>query len=110
MLQWEGINQTPCGTRVSARERLRRPCVLSKERCFVYFDKIVCWEPTSVNDPMIPAAGRLYEETLAPNERIPWDWIEQSVGQEIKSGSWIRHLILAAPEGQTDNPASLAGY
>ena len=76
----------------------------------MYFDKIVCWEPVNVNDPMVQAAGRLYEETLAPNERIPWDWIEHSVGQEIKPGSWTRHLILAAPEGRTHNPSELAGY
>ena len=76
----------------------------------MYFDKIVCWEPVNVNDPMVQAAGRLYEETLALNERIPWDWIEHSVGQEIKPGGWSRHLILAAPEGRTHNPSELAGY
>lgn len=76
----------------------------------MYFEKLVCWEPNDVNDPMVRAAGRIYEETLAPNERIPWEWIEHSVGQEIKPGSWIRHLILAAPDGQTDHPAALAGY
>ena len=76
----------------------------------MYFNKIVCWEPADVRDPMIPAAGRLYQETLHQNERIPWDWIEQSVCQESKPGSWIRHLLLAAPEGCTQNPSELSGY
>jgi len=76
----------------------------------VSFNNLVCWEPADSNDPMVQAAGRIYRDTLASNERIPWEWIEHSVGQDNKPGSWIRHLILAASERETDQPASLAGY
>jgi hypothetical protein len=77
----------------------------------VRWDKIACWEPSDVNSPVIRAAERLYEQTLAPDERIPWVWIERAVGNR-NSGprGWLRHLILAAPEGRTDDPNSLAGY
>ena len=40
---------------------------------------IVCWEPTDVTDPMVWAAGRLYERTLDPDERIPWEWIARGL-------------------------------
>ncbi len=76
----------------------------------MHVQKIVCWEPTDVTHPLLPAAGQLYEETLASNERIPWEWIQGSVGVDRKPGSWVRHLILATPEGETRNPKSLAGY
>ena len=45
-------------------------------------------EEQGVNDPMMRAAERLYEETLDPNERIPWMWIEQSVRGSSKPGGW----------------------
>ncbi|HJZ55823.1 MAG TPA: hypothetical protein VKE74_12720 [Gemmataceae bacterium] len=63
-----------------------------------------------MNTPMVQAAGRLYEQTLAPDERIPWAWIERSVGDRDRPGGWNKHLILTAPEGRTDDPAALAGY
>lgn len=72
--------------------------------------RIVCWEPTDVNDPVMRAAGRLYEQTLAPDERIPWVWIEKSVGGGAKPGGWRKRLILASPEGRTADPQALAGY
>lgn len=77
-------------------------------------DRIVCWEPADVTSPMIRAAGRLYEQTLDPDERIPWVWIERSVAnRERPTGptrDWVKHLILAAPAGRTDDPTALAGY
>jgi GNAT superfamily N-acetyltransferase len=75
-------------------------------------DRIVCWEPTDVNDPVVTAAGRLYEATLDADERIPWVWIERAVGEgrPRRPGGWVKHLVLAAPEGATDDPAALAGY
>lgn len=76
--------------------------------------KLVVWEALDVSDPMVEAAGRLYEKTLAADERIPWEWIERSVQDRAKSKphsrGWSRHLLLAAPEGQEDNPDALAGY
>jgi hypothetical protein len=63
---------------------------------------------------MIRAAGRLYEQTLAPDERIPWVWIERTVANRERpagrTADWVKHLILAAPEGRTDDPEALAGY
>jgi len=76
----------------------------------VRFNAIRCWEATDVNDPMIPAARRVYEETLAPDERIPWKWIEKSIGGAGQANSRRRHLLLAAPEGSDDDPNALAGY
>lgn len=75
-------------------------------------DQILCWEPTSVSDPMLRAAGQLYEQTLAADERIPWYWIERSVEKTAtgRSSSWNKHLILAAPEGRRYDPDGLAGY
>ncbi len=59
---------------------------------------------------MVRAAGRLYEETLASDERIPWIWIERAVEGRMRPGGWRKHLLLAAPEGRTDDPETLAGY
>ena len=75
-------------------------------------ERIVCWEALDASDPVMNAAGRLYEQTLSADERIPWVWIERSVAERSKSkpGGWSKHLILAAPEGRTDDPDALAGY
>ncbi|MDB5313166.1 MAG: hypothetical protein JWO38_7368 [Gemmataceae bacterium] len=73
-------------------------------------DNIVCWEAVKATDPMIRAAGQLYEQTLAPNERIPWIWIEKAIEGGAKPGGWRKHLLLAAPEGRTNDPQGLAGY
>lgn len=76
--------------------------------------KVVVWEAFDITDPMTLAASKLYEKTLAADERIPWMWIEQSVQDRTKSkprpGGWSRHLLLAAPEGKQDDPDALAGY
>lgn len=76
--------------------------------------KVVVWEALDASDPMVKAAGELYERTLSADERIPWMWIERSVQDRAKSKphsrGWSRHLLLAAPEGQEDNPDALAGY
>jgi hypothetical protein len=78
----------------------------------VQLNRIVVWEAFDTNDPMTHAAARLYEQTLAAEERIPWIWIEKSVENRTrtKPGGWSKHLLLAAPEGRTDDPAALAGY
>lgn len=63
---------------------------------------------------MLRAARQLYERTLSPDERIPWVWIERTVANQDRplgrSGDWVKHLILATPEGRTDDPNALAGY
>ncbi len=75
-------------------------------------NRIVVWEAFESSDVMTQAAGRLYEQTLAADERIPWYWIERSVESRTKTrpGGWSKHLLLAAPEGRTDDPTALAGY
>lgn len=73
-------------------------------------EQIVCWEAVNTTDPMIQAAGRLYEQTLAPDERIPWIWIEKAIESRMRPGGWRKHLLLAAPDGRTSDPQSLAGY
>ena len=72
-------------------------------------------EPFDCKDVLIPtsrqfaAARRLYETTLAADERIPWNWLERAVkGKAVGArGSWCRHLILATPPGR---PEEVAGY
>jgi hypothetical protein len=78
----------------------------------VPFNRIAVWEAVSPTDAMTKAAGELYERTLAADERIPWIWIERSLENRSRPtpGSWTKHLLLAAPEGRTDDPAGLAGY
>ncbi len=78
-------------------------------------NKIVVWEAFDAKDPMTRAAGQLYEQTLAAEERIPWYWIEKSVEGRTKTkpgkaDGWTKHLLLAAPEDRADDPAGLAGY
>ncbi|QDU19121.1 GNAT family N-acetyltransferase [Urbifossiella limnaea] len=64
-----------------------------------------CWEVTDVSDPRVRAAGRLYERTLDPDERIPWEWIERGIGNPTgRTAGWKRHLILA------EVGDALAGY
>ncbi len=77
--------------------------------------RIVVWEAFEPDDSMTRAAGVLYEQTLAPDERIPWNWIEQSVAGRTrtrpgKAGGWTKHLLLAAPGDRLDDPDALAGY
>ena len=75
------------------------------------FETVTCWEATDVTDPRVRAAGRLYERTLDPDERIPWEWIERGIGNPTgRTAGWKRHLILAAPGGPSASPDQLAGY
>ncbi len=77
--------------------------------------RIVVWEAFDAADPMTRAAGKLYEQTLSADERIPWYWIEKSVESRTKTklakgDGWTKHLLLAAPDGREDDPTGLAGY
>jgi hypothetical protein len=81
----------------------------------VQSNRIVVWEAFDANDAMTKAAADLYERTLAPDERIPWIWIEKSVESRTKTkpgkaDGWTKHLLLAAPENRVDDPAGLAGF
>lgn len=69
------------------------------------FQYVTCWEATDVTDPRVRAAGRLYERTLDPDERIPWEWIERGLGNPSgRTAGWKRHLLLA------EVGPTLAGY
>ena len=78
----------------------------------MFADRIVCWEPSDVSDPVLTAAEKLYEQTLDPDERIPWAWIARGVGdrRSPRPGGWVKHLVLAAPADKTDDPGWLAGF
>lgn len=86
-----------------------------QERCFVRAERIVVWETFDLSDPFTQAAGDLYEQTLAPEERIPWIWIEKAVENRRHRKrnfrqEWNKHLLLAAREADLDAPGRLAGY
>ncbi len=78
-------------------------------------ERIVVWETFDLNDPFTQAAGDLYEQTLAPEERIPWIWIEKAVENRRQRRrnfrqEWTKHLLLAARESDLETPGRLAGY
>ncbi|MCS7022135.1 MAG: GNAT family N-acetyltransferase [Gemmataceae bacterium] len=78
-------------------------------------ERILVWETFDVNDPLTQAAGDLYEKTLAPEERIPWIWIEKAVeGRRRRKrhfhNEWTKHLLLAALESELEYQPRLAGY
>jgi GNAT superfamily N-acetyltransferase len=60
---------------------------------------VVCWEALDPNDAAVEQARRVYEATLDPAERIPWDWIAGAVANRTtwRPGTWSAHLLLAAP-------------
>lgn len=75
-------------------------------------DRIICFEPFDLTDPLMRAAERLYEATQKPDERIPWGWIARSVKASAnwRPGQPGRHLLLAMPEQRRDDPDALAGF
>jgi GNAT superfamily N-acetyltransferase len=58
----------------------------------------VCWELLDPEDPALAEARRLYETTLEPAERIPWEWVARAVAarRHWRPGEWSPHLLLAA--------------
>src|SRR5947209_10951802 len=63
-------------------------------------DELSCWEPTDPSDPAVEQIRRLYEATIDPAERIPWEWVARAAGYRPGRGAaWRPHLILAA-EGE----------
>ncbi|QEL15659.1 GNAT family N-acetyltransferase [Limnoglobus roseus] len=76
------------------------------------FSKVYCWEPTELGTPVLAAAERLYEGTIAAGERIPWMWIERAAGEKNvrRPTGWMKHLILATAGPNFDDPEALLGY
>ncbi len=75
-------------------------------------DRIFCFEPNDVTDPLVRAAEQLYVETQHPDERIPWGWIARSIKGRVgwRPGSTGRHLLVATPGETPTDPAALAGF
>jgi hypothetical protein len=72
---------------------------------------VVCWELLASAGPLLGAARRLYETTLDPAERIPWQWIAEAV---VRRASWrpgerCPHLLLAARRAKR-GPGQLCGF
>lgn len=82
----------------------------------MHLERILVWEAFDLNDPLTQAAGDLYEQTLAPEERIPWIWIEKAVENRRRRKrhfrqEWTKHLLLAAWESDLEQQRPrLAGY
>lgn len=75
-------------------------------------DRIFCFEPFEVTDPLVQAAERLYVVTQHPDERIPWGWIARSLKGRVgwRPGKSGNHLLVAMPEEHAANPDQLAGF
>lgn len=75
-------------------------------------DRIFCFEPNDVTDPLVRAAEQLYVETQHPDERIPWGWIARSLKGRVgwRPGAPGRHLLVATPGENPADPAALAGF
>jgi GNAT superfamily N-acetyltransferase len=73
---------------------------------------VVCWEALDAESPAVEQARRLYEETQAPAERIPWRWIEGAVADRAgwRPGHWSAHLLIAAPQNATGAVGTAAGF
>jgi len=70
-------------------------------------DNIVCWEALDPGDAKLIQAQRLYEATIEPAERIPWEWIREGVARRRswRPGTRSPHLLLAA-----DTHDKVAGF
>ena len=68
---------------------------------------IECKNVLTPTPRQLAATRRLYESTLAADERIPWHVLERTIRGPNPRGHWSRHLILAAP---THDPDAVAGY
>jgi ribosomal protein S18 acetylase RimI-like enzyme len=73
--------------------------------------EIVCWEALDPEHPSVEQARHLYETTLEPAERIPWDWIAGAVAGRAawRPGAWSAHLLLAA-EGVGSRTGPAIGF
>ncbi len=73
---------------------------------------IVCWEVRDPNDDALGEARRLYEATLDPAERIPWQWIAGAVAGRLRwrPGERCAHLILAADRSRRGTAGRPLGF
>src|SRR5579884_188741 len=65
--------------------------------------ELQCWEPSDPSDPAVEQGRRLYEATIDPAERIPWEWVARAAGYRPgRNAAWRPHLILAADGGRRE--------
>ncbi|MCU0704090.1 MAG: GNAT family N-acetyltransferase [Fimbriiglobus sp.] len=74
--------------------------------------RMFCWELVDAADPLLPEVRNLYEAALDEDERVPWEWLERGVKSRAgwRPGDSGRHLIVAASQPNTSDPADLAGF
>src|SRR5262245_56336417 len=80
--------------------------------------EIVCRDILDPDDPVLPAAQRLYESVLEEEERIPWQWLARTPERtrDWRPGQRRPHLVVAVDPEAPDRPlgfgygAFLQGY
>jgi GNAT superfamily N-acetyltransferase len=75
-------------------------------------EKLTCFELLDCADPLLSDVKKLYERTQAPQERIPWEWLEHSVErrQQWRPGRWCPHLLVAATDNGTEVGGPASGF
>jgi hypothetical protein len=70
-----------------------------------------CFELLNTSDALIPEVRQLYELTQAPEERIPWEWLQGSIErrQNWRPGRWCPHLLVTAAGG-AEGLGALTGF
>ncbi len=83
------------------------------DRCFMPTDaSVVCWELLDASDPLLADVRRLYESTLAPAERIPWEWLQRAVARRVawRPGLYCPHLLVAAARAASGQLGPVNGF
>src|SRR5262245_25169877 len=72
--------------------------------------RMVRRELLSGRDPALPAVRRLYEQTQAADERIPWSYLARAVERRARwrPGNWCPHLLTAADPADPETPLGFA--
>ena len=75
-------------------------------------ENLICWEIFDVSDPRLAEVKKLYELTQAPDERIPWEWLERSVERRRswQPGRWCPHLLVSASRVDGAEPGPANGF
>ena len=71
--------------------------------------EIVCRDIRNPDDPILPAAQRLYESVLEEEERIPWQWLARTPERtrDWQPGQRRPHLVVAI---DSEDPSRLLGF
>jgi GNAT superfamily N-acetyltransferase len=73
--------------------------------------EIVCRDILNPDNPILPAAQRLYESVLEEEERIPWPWLARTPERtrDWRPGQRRPHLVVAIDPDAPDRPLGF-GY